>query len=145
LTRGGDVMKQRLGIPVVLVVLAFLLLSLPVLAQDFRGEVSGVVKDASGSVLPGVTVTVTNVGTNVTAVAVTDAKGYYQVRHLNSGSYNVEAKLDGFRPVLRKGVTVRVGDVVVSDFSLQAGGVEEVITVTSAPPIIDTTSPVTGQ
>ncbi len=138
-------MKQRLGIPAVLVVLALSLLSTPVFAQDFRGGVTGIVKDASGGVLPGVTVTVTNTGTNVTAVAVTDAKGFYQVRHLNSGTYNVEAKLDGFKPVVHKGITVRVGDEVANDFSLQAGGVEEVITVTAAPPLIDTTSPVTGQ
>ena len=114
-------------------------------AQDFRGGVAGTIKDASGAVLPGVSVTATNVETNVAAYAITDAKGVYQIRYLNSGSYSVEAKLEGFKPVIRKGLTVRIGEVVPVDFRLELGGMAEVITVTAKPSVIDTTSGVTGQ
>ncbi|HEX8154228.1 MAG TPA: carboxypeptidase regulatory-like domain-containing protein, partial [Thermoanaerobaculia bacterium] len=54
--------------------------AVPLLAQDFRGAISGTVADASGAVLPGVTVTVTNVETNVSQNVVTDEKGFYQFR-----------------------------------------------------------------
>ena len=139
-------MKQRTSVLcTVLFALAIVVASLPLVAQDFRGSVAGVVKDATGGVLPGVTVSITNVETNVAAVAVTDSRGFYQARHLNPGTYSVEAKLDGFKTVLRKGVTVRVGDEVAIDFALTPGGVEEVISVTAAAPLLDMTSPVTGQ
>src|SRR6266536_383235 len=122
-----------------------LLASTSVFAQDFRGGVNGTVKDGSGGVLPGVTVTATNVETNVSATAITDAKGFYQIRYLNSGNYNVEAKLEGFKPVIRKDVTVRIGDTIPIDFKLELGGMTEVITVTAKQAVLDTTSGVTGQ
>jgi hypothetical protein len=122
-----------------------LTLALPAIAQDFRGGITGRVTDSSGGVLPGVTITAINVDTNSTAVVVTDAKGFYQILHLNSGPYTIEAKLEGFKPVLRKGITVHVGDSIKLDVSLQPGGMEEVMVVTAAAPLLDTTSGVTGK
>src|SRR5438874_5670807 len=122
-----------------------LLASTSVFAQDFRGGVNGTVKDGSGAALPGVTITVTNVETNVSATAMSDAKGFYQIRYLNSGTYNVEARLEGFKPVIRQGVTVRIGDVIPVDFRMELGGMTEVISVTARAPILDTSSGVTGQ
>src|SRR5438132_526202 len=133
-------MKLRLGLLCVV-----LLTSVSLLAQDFRGGVSGTIKDTSGAVLPGVTVTATNVETNVVATAITDAKGVYQIRYLNSGTYSVEAKLEGFKPVIKRGVTVRIGDVIPIDFRLELGATAEVILVTAKAPVLDTTSGVTGQ
>ena len=135
-------MKLRLGL---LCAILLVLATTAADAQDFRGGVSGTIKDASGAVLPGVTVTATNVETNVAANAITDAKGFYQIRYLNSGPYSVEAKLEGFKPVIRKGVTVRIGDVIPVDFRLELGGMSEVISVTAKAPVLDTTSGVTGQ
>ena len=135
-------MKLRLGL---LCAILLVLATTAADAQDFRGGVSGTIKDASGAVLPGVTVTATNVETNVAATAITDAKGFYQIRYLNSGTYSVEAKLEGFKPVIRKGVTVRIGDVIPVDFRLELGGMAEVISVTAKTPVLDTTSGVTGQ
>ena len=137
-------MKQRIGLLCV-VLSVMLLASGTVLAQDFRGAVAGTVSDATGGVLPGVTVTVTNVETSVATVAVTDSNGYYQVRYLPGGSYSVEARLEGFKPMLRKGITVRIGDTVKVNLELSAGAVEEVVTVTASAPLLDTTSGVTGQ
>src|SRR5436309_15869584 len=78
--------------------------------QEFRGAIHGTIKDASGALLPGVSVTVTNVETNGSQTVVTDSKGRYQVTHLNPGTYSVEAKLEGFKPMLRKALQVRIGD-----------------------------------
>ena len=71
------------------------------------GVISGTPNTAG---ISNVTVTATNVETNVVATAITDAKGVYQIRYLNSGTYSVEAKLEGFKPVIKRGVTVRIGE-----------------------------------
>ena len=111
--------------------IVLILFTIPAVAQDFRGAVSGTVTDSTGGVLPGVTITVTNTGTNGSSSTVTDAKGFYEIRHLISGTYSVEAKLDGFRTEVKKGMAVHVGDVLRTNFSLQPGGVSEVISVTA--------------
>jgi hypothetical protein len=114
-------------------------------AQDFRGTILGTVTDSQGGVLPGVAVTVTNLGTNVAQTVTTDSKGGYRVAYLNSGSYSVSAELQGFKTVLRKPIEVRVGDVIRVDASLEPGGIEETIEVIAEAPLLDTTSGVTGQ
>ena len=114
------------------------------IAQDYRGTVKGRVVDNAGGELPGVTVTVTNVATNVALNAVTDAKGYYRVPYLNAGKYDVTAKLTGLQPAGRKGIDVRVGDVLTVDLVLTLGVSSEIV-VTGGAPILDQTSPVTGQ
>lgn len=114
------------------------------LAQDYRGTIKGRVVDNSGGELPGVTVTVTNVATNVTTNAVTDAKGFYRVSYLSGGKYDVTAKLGGFQPAGRKAMDVRVGDVLTVDLVLNMGVSSEII-VTGGAPLLDQTSPVTGQ
>jgi Carboxypeptidase regulatory-like domain len=137
-------MKQRIGL-LCAVLTSLLLVSTTVYAQDFRGAIAGTITDSTGGLLPGVTITVTNVETNISNNVVTDAKGFYQVRYLNSGTYSVEAKLEGFRPMIRKGIAVRVGDALTLNFKLELGGVSEVIQVTASAPLLDTRTSVTGQ
>jgi hypothetical protein len=122
-----------------------LLFTPPAFSQDFRGTVAGTVSDATGGVLPGVSVTATNMATNVTSEAQTDAKGYYRIPYLVSGQYSVSAQLDGFKTAVRKDLTVRVGDVITVDLALEPGGLEETIVVVAETPVLDTTSGVTGQ
>jgi hypothetical protein len=129
---------------VMLSALALLTLAAPALAQDFRGSIVGTVKDATGAVLPGVTVTVTNTETRVQQHVVTDKDGLYQVLYLNSGTYSVSAELQGFKKILRSGVEVRVGDVLRMDLALEAGGLEEVIEVQAETPLLDTSTGVSG-
>lgn len=135
-------MKPRIGL---LCAVMMVLIALPLAAQDFRGTIKGVVTDSSGAVLPGVTVTVTNVETNVFTTAVTDSGGAFNVPFLNSGTYSVEARLEGLKPALRKGIVIRVGDVITADFSLTPGAIEEVMTVTASAPLLDINTPVSGQ
>ncbi|MEO6402304.1 MAG: carboxypeptidase-like regulatory domain-containing protein, partial [Vicinamibacteria bacterium] len=113
-------------------------------AQDSRGLVLGTLTDSTGGLLPGVSVSVTNEGTNVAVNLVTDSKGAYQARNLNSGTYSVTAKLDGFKTAVRKGIEVRVGSAIPIDLVLSTGGVSEVVVVTGEAPILDTLSGVTG-
>ena len=113
-------------------------------AQDSRGVILGTLTDSTGGILPGVNVSVTNEGTNVVANVVTDAKGAYQARNLNSGTYSVTARLDGFKTAVKRGIVLTVGDAIPIDIVLSTGGVSEVVEVTAEAPILDTVSGVTG-
>jgi len=138
-------MKNHGLLRAVFTALVLSLIVLPAAAQDFRGAVSGTITDSSGAVLPGVTVSVKNVDTNVAVQTVTDARGTYQVRYLNAGTYEVQAQLEGLQTVVRKGVGVRVGDTVPVDIKMEQGAVSEVMVVTASAPVIDSTTGVTGQ
>ena len=69
----------------------------PAHAQAVRGTLVGNVTDTSGAAMPGVTVTITDVNTNVGRTAVTNESGNYNFSSLLSGTYRVEAELQGFR------------------------------------------------
>ena len=114
-------------------------------AQDFRGGVTGRIVDASGARLPGVTVTATNVATNVASTTTTNGEGDYAILFLNPGTYSVSAELSGFKKVVRSNIEVRVGDRVGLDLSLEVGAMSETISVTAESPLLTTTSGSTGQ
>src|SRR5512136_2798669 len=116
-----------------------------VVAQDFRGAISGTVADQSGGVLPGATVKVTNTGTNITTTLTTDDRGRYRAPYLISGVYAVTASLSGFKSVEKTGIEVRVGDSLTIDLVLALGGATEVVEVTASTPTIDVASTSTGQ
>src|SRR5260370_35629384 len=81
----------------VLAALAVLSVAAGAAAQSNTGQISGTIKDASGGLLPGVTVTVLNVNTAIPRVVVTDDEGAYIVTNLPVASYSVAAELQGFR------------------------------------------------
>jgi hypothetical protein len=123
--------------PVLLVV--FTLLALPrVSAAQVLGTVAGTVKDASGAVLPGVTVEVTSPALiEKVRAAVTDGAGQYQIINLPPGTYTVTFGLPGFSTVKREGVEVRPNFTSNIDGELRVGAVQETITVTGESPIVD--------
>ncbi|HUG54805.1 MAG TPA: TonB-dependent receptor [Vicinamibacteria bacterium] len=100
-------------------------------AQGLQNAVVGQTKDTSGAVLPGVTVTVTNVGTGVERVTTTDPVGNYAVPSLVAGSYTVRAELSGFKTEVRTGVVVRTDAPSRVDFVLSVGQQTEVVEVTA--------------
>lgn len=116
------------------------LFAVAALAQTNSGNIFGTVKDKSGSVLPGVTVTVTGVGAPQTFV--TDKQGQYRFLQLSVGRYVVEAELEGFSKV-RRGADVAVGINTEVDLVLSPS-VTETITVTAASPVIDRRQVTTG-
>src|SRR6266567_5314095 len=81
------------------IVAVLLLISPGLIAQTPSGEISGVVFDPSGSVVPGVTVTVTNSATNAVRSAQTNEAGLYTIRALPPGAYSLKAEIPGFRTV----------------------------------------------
>jgi len=106
------------------------------------GAIAGTVTDASGAVLPGVTVTLTNaqgtVGGNQETM--TDERGAYQFLRLVPGSYSVKAVLQGFRPFTQAGVIVNSDQTARADARLEIGTMEEGIVVSGEAPLLDTTS-----
>src|SRR4030095_1740622 len=66
-------------------------------AQQFTGTLQGVVRDASGAVVPGAEVSVTNAGTNQSRILITDASGAYVAPLLKTGTYRVSVRLTGFK------------------------------------------------
>jgi hypothetical protein len=91
-------------------------------------------------VLPGASVTATNVETGIVRTTVTGSRGEYRMQALPSGSYQVTATMSGFQTENRSGITLSVGRDVVVDFTLQVGNVAEQVTVTGEAPLIETTS-----
>ena len=98
-------------------------------------SVFGTVSDATGAVLPGATVTVTNVDTGVTRTVLTDDEGRYQAVNLALGSYEVSGELVGFQVAVRSGITLTMGREAEVDLTLSVGEITERVTVTGeAPP-----------
>jgi hypothetical protein len=110
----------------------------PALAQS---AIAGQVKDTSGAVLPGVSVTASSPALiEGSKSAVTNEQGQYNIVDLRPGTYTVAFELTGFRPVRREGVEVPANVVVPINSELGVGSLEEAITVTGASPVVDTRS-----
>jgi hypothetical protein len=123
----------------------FLLAARTGLAQESRGSLSGRVVDSSGAVLPGVTITVVNIGTTVSSTTVTNDQGQFTVLYLTPATYRVSAELSGFKKAINEAVEIRVGDRAQLDFTLQAGGITEEVQVIAASPLLETGTATLGQ
>jgi outer membrane receptor protein involved in Fe transport len=119
--------------------LAMALFAAPALAQEQRGAIQGLVKDSSGAVLPGATVTVEG-GSGVKIDAVADSSGEYRFPSLLPGTYTVTANLSGFAASKVPNIVVQLGEVKKVDFALGLAGVSETVKVTAESPIVDVKS-----
>ncbi len=107
-------------------------------------RIAGTVEDGEGASLPGVTVTATNTETGLQVTSVTDERGFYRLLNLPTGSYNVEAMLDGFATATAENVRLLLGSTPTLNFTLQSSSVSETITVTSEVPVVEVTNTATG-
>jgi len=120
--------------------LGMLLFAVSVGAQVTTGTISGIARDSSAAVVPGVKIAVKNVDTGLTRAAVSDAQGRYQAPSLPLGSYEVQAEKEGFQTSVRRGIELTVGREAVVNFDLQVGSVTQTVEVTGEAPLIETTS-----
>src|SRR3954471_4737617 len=121
--------------------LVLLIVSLFLPAKVFaqNAEIAGVVKDASGAVLPGVTVEVSSPALIEKARTVfTDGQGQYRVIALVAGTYKATFTLPGFKTVAREGIVLTAQFTATVDAAMAVGGVEETVTVSGASPLVDT-------
>ena len=114
-------------------------------AQVDAGSILGTVTDASGAVISGATVTLTNEGTAASLSTTTGSDGLYKFSPVKIGSYKIDVVLQGFQPMTAKGVVVNVGANVVQDFALKPGSVSQTVEVTAAAPLMESQSAAVGQ
>ena len=117
----------------------------PAWSQESRGTILGRVTDASGSVVPGGIIQVTNVATGVTLKGVTNEEGNYYVPFLIPGIYRISAEKLGFKRAVRDQIELNVNARLELNLTLEVGAVADTITVTGEAPLLDTTNGSVGR
>ena len=108
----------------------------PLLAQTGAGGITGIVKDQAGEAVPGATLTITQVDTNLQRILVSSDDGIYGAPSLAPGDYRIDVELSGFKPIRREGIRVSTGETLRIDFSLSIGTVTEQVTVEAGTPAL---------
>ena len=115
------------------------LLAWPSAGQAQEATLSGVVSDATGAVLPGVSVVALHEATGNTFESVTDATGAFRMP-VRTGGYQITVQLPGFTTITRTGVQLLVGQQMVLTLEMAPSSVQESVTVTGEAPLIETTT-----
>jgi hypothetical protein len=106
--------------------------------QTPTGQITGLITDASGALVPEVRVSVTNVATGVDRNAASGSQGYYTVPLLPPGKYQVAVHKEGFRPITRSGITLNVSQSLQIDFILEVGTLSESVSIAAEAPLVQT-------
>lgn len=125
-------------ISILTLVCASLFFAATLFSQLASSTIDGSVTDSSGKVVPGVAITVTNVDTGVVSSAKTDARGDYTVPYLANGTYKVSAEAAGFGTSVNPHVLLNAQSTAKVDFTLTVGAVQQVVSVTSTAPLLQT-------
>jgi hypothetical protein len=112
----------------------------PALAQQGTTEIGGRVVDAQNAVLPGVNIVITNEDTGAVRELVSGPEGSYFASQLVPGRYRLTAKLEGFKALDRRGITLTVGQTTTLNLAMEVGGLTETLTVTGDAALVDITS-----
>lgn len=123
-----------------LLIVAGLGFAVPAGAQFANADLAGVVTDAGGEALPGVTVTATHEATGIQRTTVSSNNGSYAIHGLKPGVYTVRFSLEGVQSSERTGVELRVGRESRVNATLEVGSAEDTIVVTGEAPLVETTS-----
>lgn len=119
--------------------------SAALLGQAITGTVVGTIQDPTSSVLPNVSVTLTNQNTNLTLKQTTNDAGDFTFTNVPPGNYRVEAALKGFGTVTAENVVVQVNQTTRSDLTMSPGAVTERVTVNATAPLVQSTTSEVGQ
>ena len=129
------------GVRRLLLIFSFLLV--PVVGSAQEAALTGTVTDATGGVLPGVSVTAVHEASGNTFVGVTDGGGIFRIP-ARIGTYRITAELSGFNTVSRSGVTLQVGQTAAINIQMAVSTLQETVTVTGEAPLIDVNTSVVG-
>src|SRR6202521_3354929 len=138
----GPSFGLRKSISLFVATLVVLLACPSLFAQVNTGRILGTVSDQTGGVIAGAMVTVTNSQTGVARTLSADQAGEYVAPNLNPGTYTVRASSNGFQTFERQNITLGLGQDARVDAQLVPGQVTQTVEVTSAAPMLDTTSAV---
>ena len=118
--------------------IAFVLGSLPAVAQTFEAQITGTLKDASGAVIPNAQLTARNIATGTVVTATSNESGIYRFPSLIPAQYTLTCMVPGFKRFEQSNITLQVMQVLEVNISLQPGDAAEQVTVTGAPPPLET-------
>src|SRR5689334_17186224 len=134
-------MPQRWCVLVSFLALAF---ASDAFAQVDTATITGRVMDGTGAVVPNVQVTVISTTTNFRFEAVTNSEGLFRIQSLLPGSYELTFAAQGFKKIIRQGITLRVGDVLPVDVTLELGATSESVQVNAQSTLLETETSTTG-
>ena len=117
----------------------------PAAAQGSAGTLAGTVSDPSGGVLPGVTVIAKGAQTGFTQQTVSGGTGDWRIPGLPSGSYEVSFELDGFKKLVRSGITVEAATMRSVPVTLEVGGLTETVQVSGDAALLTVTTAATSR
>lgn len=130
--------------PAVAIVLVFAAAS-PARAQVDQGTITGIVADPSGAVVPRAAITLTDTDTGLVLTSHADANGIYTFSPIKIGNYKVSATAQGFQTTTQENVHLDVQQRLSVNLTLKPGSVSETVTVTAAPPLMQTQESSVGQ
>lgn len=140
-------LANRAGFAALILALAVFLgwTCLPAAAQTAgEGALQGTVADPSGAVVPNATVTATNVATNISTVRTSSSAGFFNISPLLPGTYRVQVVAHGFQTLVQDNIVVDALQVRTVNPVLAVGAESEQVTVTAAPPVLDTANATLG-
>ena len=109
------------------------------LGQSDTASITGTVKDATGAAVPGATVTVKQTETGMSRTVKGDVSGSFSIPSLPIGNYQLTAEMTGFQREVLRGITLVVGQEAVTNVTLHVGSIDQEVTVTDAPPLVNAT------
>ena len=131
--------RARFILRAAVLVVATLVLTTPLNAQETRGKITGRITDTSKAILPGATVTVTDVARNTVATVASNEQGLFQVNYLLPGTYKVAIEMSGFKTFIQDNVVLQIAQTIDLAVTLDVGPREEVVSVTAETSTINTT------
>ncbi len=115
------------------------------LAQSPQATISGVVRDSQGAVIVDAKVAATNLATGVKTTAASNETGFFSLRALAVGGYEIDVEQTGFRRFVRRGITLTTGQSLELNITLELGSVTETVTVSAAASLLETRTSEVGQ
>jgi len=142
-SNGLETLICVMGFTVLAVLLA---LPLAAIAQVTTATIIGTISDPGGAQVPAASVTARNVDTGLTRTVVSGEDGNYRLEFLPVGNYVIEVKAtSGFKKANRSGIVLNIGDTSKVDVTLEVGAVSEEVTITTAPPEVNTSTSELGR
>src|SRR5580692_571094 len=126
-------------------VILLVLVAIPAAAQQITGSITGTVRDEQGAVVTNTVVKSTNAETGFERSAVTDSTGAYNIQYLPVGRYTVEVDATGFKKFVQQNLVITVDTTQALNIVLAVGEANQTVTVTEAPPLVNTTSAELGR
>lgn len=113
-------------------------------AQSVYGSIQGTITDKTGAAIPGTQITAREINTGVVQNVTSNQDGIFAISNMRPGTYQVYAEREGFARFVNQSVTVRVGDHITLNMSLQLSNVTSTVEVTSQPPLVRTDDTIVG-